>query len=1061
MATRIINFLDSFKTNGADYTHTSMNPCGKYKLINPDDITKFYDTLFNSHSKEERYYITEKPNEVSKLRQDFDFRYSHHHQVVNADGKQTIESIYDFESLKKLYLMYCNLLRKTIKINNENNEADWDVYNCVIQLKKPRFEDVGDPSDKQIIKDGIHIIFPNVLCHGWYNDYVSREIGNLIKENNPFNYRHTPHKLNEKFNDIEKLNKFLSQASDKSLLLNVTTCKMMSESKAKEGKYFIAIDYGLCGDTDDVSCAINILNGKEADDECKCLNNNDFSDTISKKGWTMYGTSKGNDYYKNTYIFALDPTNGYDTIITDKTIRDIFPRFFSLHREKTADYYLPLLMSINWVDSTSYINKKNVDTIKYKIRQPLPVKEPRVNEGEGIVIHHPSKQRTEAEILADLTKIRGDIMDMIDVSIADNYNTWMDVGWTLYSISEGHQDFFDLWDNWSQKSNKYKAGECALKWDNMEIRGGYEGRPKTIGSIFKYAKDCNPDAFNEWKQNNVDTIISNSLRCKPTNKVITDIMKTIYPDEYVCARAKGDLWYHYKNGRWTRMDEGHEFKRTISNEINNRFEAYKSTLLKSDVEGSNAKLIKQCDKYKEFIGMSNNINSCLSYSKIEFFKENFLRDLNREQWLIGDANGVYDLKNGIHRNGTPDDMVSLRMGADYREYTYDHPEIKQVLEFYSKVFPDPEILEYFLQTTASCMRAGNVNKKCYIWTNDSGNNGKSVTLKMVEMVFGEYSMNFDRNRFIQTSMKNAGGSSPDLMRIKYKRIGFIKELAENDIIDIGFLKQVTGNDTFFSRGHHEDGEDINPELTLIMMCNKPPKFPSNEKPLWERNRIVPFQSSFVDYAPDDIEEQRKTKTFKADKNFEQKLHKLIPAFYWVFLQAFKRCVANNFIIKEPAIVISETEKYRSDNNIFLHFMCDNIVFDNIDINIGNINSLTNLAVCNNRAKDNGTLYDILENKYINEGLMDNKVYNKVEQFIFKKECKEQYTYCEEIINKLNTITFKVMYERYKMWFNTNYPSGGKIHPFIHFKKEMTSLLKKKVIVYNDSIKGCSLKIEAD
>ena len=117
-----------------------------------------------------------------------------------------------------------------------------------------------------------------------------------------------------------------------------------------------------------------------------------------------------------------------------------------------------------------------------------------------------------------------------------------------------------------------------------------------------------------------------------------------------------------------------------------------------------------------------------------------------------------------------------------------------------------------------------------------------------------------------------------------RRIGAVKELAKNEPLDIGFFKLVTGNDSTYVRSHHEEGDDLLPLLTLIMMCNKPPKIPGNDKATWNRIRVIPFESTFSYDAPTDPEEQRKLKTFPRDDNFDQKLPDMATAFYWVLLQ---------------------------------------------------------------------------------------------------------------------------------------------------------------------------------
>lgn len=67
----------------------------------------------------------------------------------------------------------------------------------------------------------------------------------------------------------------------------------------------------------------------------------------------------------------------------------------------------------------------------------------------------------------------------LDPSI--DYESWLKVGQALHSADPS---LLDEWDRWSQRSDKYKAGECASKWKSFSAGGGI-----TINTLFKMAID--------------------------------------------------------------------------------------------------------------------------------------------------------------------------------------------------------------------------------------------------------------------------------------------------------------------------------------------------------------------------------------------------------------------------------------------------------------------------------------------------------------------------------------------------------------------------------------------
>lgn len=638
---------------------------------------------------------------------------------------------------------------------------------------------------------------------------------------------------------------------------------------------------------------------------------------IATKVWMMYGavSNEKSNYYKVSHIF--------DSEQNEMSIQSAFPKFFNRKRPNKPEYYLPILMSIRRkgeVKATSLtdvvVAKKNVLTKRVSKKQK-----------------YVPRSRSEEDVMADLKRIDGDIMDMLSDDRTETWDEWMGIGWALFSISQGNDKGLEMWIEFSKRSSKYKMGECEELWDKMDLRPGKNGHGITIGTILRMARLDNPDAYNEWREDNVEYMMEDVLMLpKPTHYRVAKVLHKCYEGMFVCSKSKGDMWYEYRENSWHYVDDGVAIKRLLPTIIGQKFSAYCRKLDQqrnsavTGGQGGDAKRlqdkISKVWKVIEFVENKQNINNCVDLAKLEFYQENFHQQLDMNCWLVGDQNGVYDLKNGKHRAGSPDDKISRQLGVPYIDYSWNDPEVLNVIDFLEKVFPNPAIREYFIKSTASCLQAGNVNKKCYIWTNDSGDNAKTITLELVEMIFGDYFMNFDRSRFLKNTIKSAGGPAPDVKRMIGRRVGAVKELAKNEQMDIGFLKFVTGNDSMFVRSHHEEGEDIKPQLTTIIMCNHPPRIPGNDQATWNRLRIIPFESRFIHDAPEDPEEQKRLKLFPVDTNFRLKLPDMASAFYWVMLQKFKEYLKDGLV--EPREVTIDTEKYKTENDIFMQFACDKI-----------------------------------------------------------------------------------------------------------------------------------------
>jgi hypothetical protein len=116
-------------------------------------------------------------------------------------------------------------------------------------------------------------------------------------------------------------------------------------------------------------------------------------------------------------------------------------------------------------------------------------------------------------------------------------------------------------------------------------------------------------------------------------------------------------------------------------------------------------------------------------------------------------------------------------------------------------------------------------------------------------------------------------------------------------------------------------------------CNKLPRMKSADKAVWNRVRVIPFESTFVSTnekdekkkPPASFEDQLKEKRFPMDKTLTDRIPKLVEAFAWVLLQHQKTTVGQ--AKNEPAKVLAATEHYRQQNDIYRQFIEEHFVED--------------------------------------------------------------------------------------------------------------------------------------
>ena len=158
----------------------------------------------------------------------------------------------------------------------------------------------------------------------------------------------------------------------------------------------------------------------------------------------------------------------------------------------------------------------------------------------------------------------------------------------------------------------------------------------------------------------------------------------------------------------------------------------------------------------------------------------------------------------------------------------------------------------------------------------------------------------------------------------------LDEPNKDEQINSGTMKKLSGNDSYFARDLFERGKDtreIQPLFKLNFVCNKLPHIKYSDKAVWNRIRVLLFESVFMNAndpdLPQSFEEQLREKKFPKDLDLEKKLPSMAEPFAWILLQ-HRITVTSRF---EPEKVMMATSMYRRQTDIYRQFMEESIVED--------------------------------------------------------------------------------------------------------------------------------------
>lgn len=633
-----------------------------------------------------------------------------------------------------------------------------------------------------------------------------------------------------------------------------------------------------------------------------------------KVPWLVYGSRKSED---------MDPylaTKVYNYECAEVSFEDAF-KYYKIYDidenpiniRGSVMKYLPRILSI-------IVHGRQTQEIRSGLISPLKEKLQQKKMRENV----DTKPDISVEKALAISK---KLLPMLADYRAEVYDEWMTIGWVLYNISNGCQEGLEQWMEFSAKcKEKYDESSCIYEWSRMVKKD------LSLGTLRFFANKDNPEEYDKFKH--ADSQYHAKQALEGSHNDIARMLYAEYGNEFVCASISNKIWFQFRGHKWEEIEEGVFLRERISSEIADIFAKIGSETMYNKAhcdkaeEAANNVRIKQVGKLVGNLKSANFKSSVMKEAMEVFYDRKFREKLNKDQYLIAFQNGVYDLRQNILRNGRPEDYISKALPIDYIEYNESDEPVQNVLDFLRKIFPDSSVRTYFLDMYSDIFVGGNNKKVVLFWTGD-GDNGKSKMQEFLEKMLGELSIKFDTTLF--TGKKtNTGSAAPELARAGPPvRLATMEEPDNDEQINVGYLKKLSGGDSYWARDLFEKGKDakeVTPFFLLTFICNKLPKLKYSDAATWNRIRVIPFESTFVrpgEPCPETHEDQMEQKRFPMDKDFSQKIPNMIQAFAWYLLKWRQKPKANI----EPPKVLSATAMYRKQNDIYRQFIEECITED--------------------------------------------------------------------------------------------------------------------------------------
>ena len=612
---------------------------------------------------------------------------------------------------------------------------------------------------------------------------------------------------------------------------------------------------------------------------------------IENNNWLMYGSSKPDkEPYKVTGVYEY---NG---------------NLQKFENEYEYKEYIQLFSIRNKIIETSIKSLKIEEITNF----------------DNIVMENERKNLTQKQIFktsinhnknntCDIKLVKK-FVEILDPKRSKSFDSWIRVGWCLRNIDNR---LLEDWIKFSQQSSKYKDGECENKWDYM--KDGNLG----IGTLRMWAKMDNKEQYNKLIQEDLHSILK-----KAKTGTHTDVSRVIYKMfkyEFVCSNVKKNIWWEFKNHKWYKSDSGYGLKIRMSNQVYREFlriaNEFFSKALQEEDDDDQERLKKTGDQYSKIANSLKNQTQKTNYLKEcteIFYHEKFEDKLDSKCTLIGFNNGVYDLETYEFRDGHPDDFISFSTNINYIPYNEIDKNNNDIMEFISKILPSIEMKEYFLKLFSSFLNGNITSEKFHIFTG-FGSNGKSKIIELYQNALGDYCGQFNVSLLTQKRV-SSNSSNSELAKSKGKRFMVLQEPGEDEKLNIGYMKEITGGDRIIARGLYQDPIEFKPQFHLVLTCNHLPLIPSDDGGTWRRIRVIEFTSLFTE-RPDSNNKNE----FKMDTELSLRFEDWKENFMSILIHYYKRYIDEG--IYEPEDVLTCTKEYQKDNDIMKLYLEEKIVSD--------------------------------------------------------------------------------------------------------------------------------------
>ncbi|KKM28020.1 hypothetical protein LCGC14_1568920, partial [marine sediment metagenome] len=216
---------------------------------------------------------------------------------------------------------------------------------------------------------------------------------------------------------------------------------------------------------------------------------------------------------------------------------------------------------------------------------------------------------------------------------------------------------------------------------------------------------------------------------------------------------------------------------------------------------------------------------------------------DRDPWLLGVQNGAIDLKTGVFRPGTPEDMITKQCAFPWDT----EAEFPVWAATVADIFKDNPALVPYFQKVMGYALTGDTREEVFFLLIGGGRNGKGTLINTVDRILGDYATGLSFKSLEATRHGSGGGAaSPDIAKLAGTRFVTSSETS-GGAFNVAIIKGLTGRDPITARHLNKEEFTFLPNLKLFISLNEQPPVHDQSVGFWERPHLIPFNQCYAEH----------------------------------------------------------------------------------------------------------------------------------------------------------------------------------------------------------------------